>query len=256
MKVFLAGNTMPELYIYPTIYKEKNPDYKPFILESFYYTNKDTEKLLHMHGDYLLDSGAFTFMQSSHKEKVDWEDYIRKYAEYINKHDIDKFFELDIDSVVGYEKVLEYRKLLEKLTGKKCIPVWHSWRGLKEFEKSCKEYPYVAIGGLVGIDKQSEYKKSAQKYFDWFIQTAHKNGAKIHALGYTSLEGMKKYHFDSVDSTAWTGGNRFGFVYYFNGETMKKVDKPKGKAFKDVRQLALHNYLEWCKFQRYALTHY
>lgn len=64
----------------------------------------------------MLDSGAFTFMRGN--AKVDWADYIKRYAEFINKYDVKYFFELDIDNIVGYEKVLEYRKLLERLTQK------------------------------------------------------------------------------------------------------------------------------------------
>lgn len=84
------------------------------------------------------------------------------------------------------------------------------------------------------------------------IHTAHKLGAKIHGLGFTNLGMLEKCHFDSVDSTAWTTGNRFGFVYQFDGKTMRKVDAPKGKKLKDSRQVALINYTEWIKFQKYA----
>ena len=68
----------------------------------------------------------------------------------------------------------------------------------------CKEYNYVAIGGLVGGN--AEYSSKYWRYFPWFIKTAHENGAKIHALGFTSLRGMAQYHFDSVDSTTWKSG--------------------------------------------------
>ena len=76
-------------------------EHRPYILESFYYTDEDTERLLPYFGDFLLDSGAFTFMQSS-KNHVDWEEYIEKYASFINRNKIDKYFELDIDNIVGF----------------------------------------------------------------------------------------------------------------------------------------------------------
>ena len=90
------------------------------------------------------------------------------------------------------------------------------------------------------------------KYFPWFIKTAHEHGAKIHGLGFTSLNGIKKYHFDSVDSTAWTTGNRFGYVYKFNGKDIIKIDPPRGYRLGNTRAVALNNYIEWIKFQRYA----
>lgn len=249
MKLFLAESGG----LWEAYFDEKDFSHV-YILQSYYYADDFTEKyIIPNASDFMLDSGAFTFMQNA-KVRVNWDEYIERYAEFINQNGIKKYFELDIDSVVGYEKVLEYRKRLERLTGKQPIPVWHSNRGQEEFIKHCQEYPYVALGGLVGTGK-SEYARKYWKYFPWFINMAHKNGAKIHALGFTSLDGIKTFHFDSVDSTAWTSGNRFGFVYYFDGQTMKKIDAPKGKRLANHRKVSLHNYKEWIKFQMYVDTH-
>lgn len=219
-----------------------------YILQSFYYADEFTEKYIIPNvKDFLLDSGAFTFMQNT-KTRVDWDDYIKKYADFIIKNNIKKYFELDIDSVVGYKQVLKYRDKLESLTGKPCIPVWHKSRGIKEFQKMCDDYDYVAIGGIVS----GEIKRDQYKAFPSMIAEAHRRNAKIHGLGFTSLDYLSKCHFDSVDSTAWTTGNRFGFVYKFDGKTMKKIDCPKGKRLSDSRKVALINYTEWIKFQKYA----
>lgn len=224
--------------------------YHPYILESFYYCDADTERLLPYFGDFLLDSGAFTFMQGN-GSGTNWDDYIERYADFINRNNVTKYFELDIDSVVGYEKVKEFRKKLEKLTNKPCIPVWHLSRGLPEYKKMCDEYGYVAIGGIVS----GEIKKEKYGAFPALISEAHKRKAKVHGLGFTALDWLKKCHFDSVDSTAWTTGNRFGYIYWFDGQTMKKKDAPKGHRLGDSRKVALNNYTEWIKFQKYAETH-
>lgn len=245
MNVYMAGQV--KCYTNTNNYNNTIKQYKPYILESFYYADETTEKLLPYFGDFLLDSGAFTFMQSS-KNHCDWNEYIERYANFINRNNIDKFFELDIDSVVGYKRVLEYRDKLEKLTNKKSIPVWHKSRGIDEFKKMCDEYNYVAVGGIVA----KEIKPEQYSAFPILINEAHKRKAKIHGLGFTSLQYLPKYHFDSVDSTAWTTGNRFGFIYQFNGKTMIKHDCPKGKRLADSRKVAEINYLEWIKFQRYA----
>lgn len=235
-------------------YDETVTEYRPYILESFFYADEDTERLIPYFGDFLLDSGAFTFMQGKGGQ-TDWNEYIERYAAFIVRNKVEKYFELDIDSVVGYDKVLQFRAKLEKLTGRQSIPVWHRSRGQDEYIRHCEEYPYVAIGGLVDGAKKGEYARQYWKYFPWFINTAHKNGAKIHALGFTSLEGIRQFHFDSVDSTAWTTGNRFGYLYYFDGQTIRKKDAPKGHRICDPRTAALNNYVEWIKFQKYADKH-
>lgn len=221
--------------------------WKPYILESFFYTDESTEKLLPLFGDFLLDSGAFTFMMGS-SGIVDWEEYIERYADFITRNNIKKFFELDIDAVVGYEEVLRYRKKLETLTNRQCIPVWHKNRGVKEFLRMCDEYNYAAIGGVV----TKEIPRDQYKFFQQMISEAHKRGCKLHGLGFTNLQWLPKCHFDSVDSTAWTAGNRFGFVYHFDGKTMQKIKCPRGMRLTDSRKVALINYTEWVKFQQYA----
>lgn len=69
-----------------------------------------------------------------------------------------------------------------------------------------QEYDYVALGGIAIKD----FKKSEHKLFKWFIDTAHKANTKIHGLGYTNDSITKRNNFDSVDSTSWLGGSRFG----------------------------------------------
>lgn len=88
-------------------YKEVLSNSK-YILTSFYYFRDKLPFDVDLH---LVDSGAFTFFLS--KKKIDIDKYLTEYIEYINKYDIKHFFELDIDVIVGYDKVLELRKRLE-----------------------------------------------------------------------------------------------------------------------------------------------
>ena len=221
------------------------------ILESFYYLRKNEEfmALAKHFGSFLLDSGAFTFMTGAHKRAINWDEYVEDYARFINKHDIKLFFELDIDSVVGLQEVERLREKLEALTGKKPIPVWHKNRGKEYFIKMCENYPYVALGGIVTKEiPRQKYEKG----FPWFIKTAHLHRCKIHGLGYTTILNLPKYHFDSVDSTAWLYGNRGGYLYKFNPSkgTMDqlKADNARLKS----REGAVNNFREWVKLCKYA----
>lgn len=244
MQIFLAGiQGKRKAFVLPPIPEEQK---KLYILESFVYADEWTTSLIPAFKSFLLDSGAFTFMQNS-KEVPKWEDYVRRYAEYINQNKIDKFFELDIDVIVGIKKVEDLRRLLEQLTGKQPIPVWHKDRGKDYFIGMSKDYPYVSIGGIV----TGEIKRNEHRFFPWFIDKAHENGAKIHGLGYTNLVGITKYRFDSVDSTSWLYGNRGGFLYKFDGKTVVKIMASPGMGLKS-REAAIHNFNEWVKFQNYA----
>lgn len=245
MKLYLAGE-------HP-VKNGKNAIGGGQILESYYYCrdNKWMPKLIPTLKGFLLDSGAFTFMQGA--GRVDWDAYVEEYGEFINAWDIKLFFELDIDSIVGLNEVERLRNKLQKITGKYPIPVWHKSRGKDYFITMCERYPYVAIGGIV---TQEIPRFTYEKAFPWFIREAHRRGRRIHGLGYTSIEGLHKYHFDSVDSTAWLYGNRGGYLYKFNARKgdFDKITPPAGMRLKS-KDAAMNNYIEWTKFQQYAEKH-
>jgi len=243
MDIYLAGNPpWGEQGLY-----SKVCDMNIYMLESFYYIKDwqiDLIKRKVLKG-FMLDSGAFTFMQNKNKT-VDWDKYTEEYAEFINKYDIKLFIEMDIDSVVGLKKVEQLRTKLEKLTNKKCIPVWHKSRGKEYFLQMVKDYDYVAIGGLA----IKTIKRTDFKYLHWFIKEAHKNNCKIHGLGFTP-KGLKNYRFDSVDSASWLGGNLGKYLSKFNHNQMRKIDLISDKKF-NPKKVAQHNFLEWIKYQNYA----
>ena len=219
-----------------------------FVLESFYYVNDLTEKFIPCLDKFMLDSGAFTFMmQRKAGQNIDWDEYIERYADFINRNKVDLFFELDIDCIVGIKEVERLRNRLERLTCKPCIPVWHKPRGPEYFLRMCDEYKYVSLGGIGDEIFRGEFK-----YFPWFIDQAHKRGCKIHGLGFTDLKGMEKCHFDSVDSTSWTSGNRFGVLHIFNGKTMLQKKRKPNERMVNIQEMAFYNFNEWVKFQRYA----
>lgn len=239
MKIYLAGLCSVS-FCKEVIQKSK------YNLESFYYF-QDWELDL-LNNDFLLDSGAFTFMQNQkHKHKLNWDEYVRNYADFINKNKIEKFFELDIDSIVGIKEVERLRYLLESLTNKKCIPVWHKSRGKEYYLNLIKEYNYIAIGGIAA----KEIKRNEYKYFPWFIEKAHQSDCKVHGLGFTYLSYLKTCKFDSVDSTTWTCCNRFGELCKFQNSTMKRISVKNHKLVKQ-KEACKFNLLEWIKFQNYA----
>lgn len=218
----------------------------PYILESYYYIKDFQIPLIKSADLFLLDSGAFTFMNTV-KGKVDWNSYIEKYINFINKYDVKYFFELDIDSIVGYEEVKLIRKRIESQTGKKSIPVWHKSRGIEEFKTLVKEYDYIAIGGFaIGHIKSYEYPTIKR-----MVRYAYEHGVKVHGLGFTP-QNIMDYDFYSCDSSSWTTCRRFGKMYRFTGDRIV-CDNPKGKGTKRDKQPEIERLVlkEWIKYQKY-----
>ena len=198
---------------------------------------------------FLLDSGAFTFMNSGGNiNQID--KYMDEYIEFINKYDIKYFFELDLYTVIGIKKTEQLTKRLEKETGKKSIPVFHKLLGIDWFEKKTKEYNYIAVGAS-GLTEECKWvkNKNALKHL---VTIAHKNNCKIHGLGYTRMENINtnKIPFDSVDSTSWKSGGRFGTMYYIKNNKIKTKNlKIKGYKIKNYLDLDEHNFKVWCMYQ-------
>lgn len=247
LDLYLAGNAP---WRNNGLYDETIKKYPLSILESFYYADEWTEWVIPRVSNFMLDSGVFTMAYGA-GSNVDYYEYTERYIDFINKNNVKLFFEMDIDDVAGLAKAEELRRKIEIGTGKQPIPIFHKTRGKDYFINMCKNYPYVAIGGIAGKGNMTK-RKEYMPYFKWFIDTAHKYGAKIHGLGFTDLKALEVFDFDSVDSTSWTTGNRFGSIYRFNGRTMEKYDKKEGQRLADPKAVALNNFNEWVKFQQYA----
>lgn len=153
-----------------------------------------------------IDSGAHSFQKG---KKVDWEEYTRQYADFIQKNDNPKiigFFEMDVDNIIGYENVLRLRKILERVTNK-IIPVWHKNRGISEFKKMCDEYSgkIVAITGFSNEDIRDDQ-------YVMFLKEAKKRHCKVHCLGMTRTKILDKVPFDFTDSATWKLRTTWGHV--------------------------------------------
>lgn len=232
------------------------PFYKPYyILESFLELKTDTEKVAEMMEWYLssemfmLDSGAYTYMCNPKKE-IDIDDYINRYINFINKWDIKYFFEMDIDNLLGYDKVLEIRKRIEQGTGKKVIPVWHKSRGKDEFIKMCDEYDFVAIGGIASREiKPSEYPMLYE-----LCEIAHSKGCLIHGLGYLKLQqiNVDNCPFDTVDGSSWQGqirGNRFYIEYVDGNPHLHRVKDEPRRHWRPLSQECFKVWTEYAKLK-------
>lgn len=222
------------------------PKYK-YILCSYYYLKQDVfETILNKSELMIIDSGAHSFQKG---KKVDWVEYTKKYAEWIKQNDCDKivgYFEMDVDNIVGYDKVLELRKILETASDK-IIPVWHKNRGIDEFKKMCHDYAgkVIAITGFKNEDIQDHQ-------YLMFLKYAKQYNCKVHCLGMTRKKILDQIPFDFVDSSSWKQQAIYGRI------GKRKVSKEFSKksrslvmaeSFKEAIKMQDYYYKKWFKYE-------
>jgi hypothetical protein len=221
-----------------------------YLLESFFYRKhcEDTLKIVRTE-NFLLDSGAFSFMSGKEIPKEQMEKFVVKYIEFINQYDIKNFIEVDVDSIYGLAQVEKWRELIESETGKRAIPVWHRWRGIEYWKEMVRTYKYVAMGSQV----QKVFNISQQDYenIKKMVLYAYSKGVKVHGLGFTKTRELADYKYYSVDSSSWNTTAFLGNnIQTFNGSFMvQKKIKTANKV--DQKKLGTHNFIEWCKYQKY-----
>lgn len=211
-------------------------------LLSYYYIKTDSDYMSAVRcrdnsKEILIDSGAHSFQKG---KQVDWEEYTKRYAEFIKKYDKENvigYFEMDVDNIIGYDKVLELRKILENVSDK-IIPVWHKNRGIEDYQKMCKDYAnkIIAITGFKNEDIKDEQ-------YLMFLKYAKKYNCKVHCLGMTRKKVLDKVPFDYVDSSSWCQQSIFGRV------GKNKVSKEQSKT--DLKRVFLENYKQGMKMQKH-----
>lgn len=248
MIVYLAGfktientwnKSTEDIYLLSSFWEHKNGKYGEYVKQK----------------KHILDSGAFSAIndKTGKYKNFDWDSYVKKYIAFIKYTEQKLFFELDIDCIVGLQKVEYYRKQIEDAIGIPPIVCWHANRCADYWIKCCEEYPYVAIGTTTASNAGKKIRANP-KILHWFINHAKRNNAKIHGLGFTSIPWLKELKFDSVDSTKWLYG-KYGYCYpYQNGNIIQLTKKQTNNEFNraKTKELNLYNFEQWVKFQKYA----
>jgi len=219
-----------------------------FNLMSFYYIKGkiDLARMIRDNSkEILIDSGAHSFQKG---KKVDWDKYTEQYAEFIKKFDkpnVIGYFEMDVDNIIGYEKVRELREKLEKVSDK-IIPVWHKNRGIEEYKKMCKDYErkIIAITGFKNEDIKDEQ-------YLMFLKYAKKYRCKVHCLGMTRRKVLDKVPFDYVDSSSWVQSTVYGRIDG-KGKVTKEMSRNNREVvfienYKTGMKIQEHYYKKWKK---------
>lgn len=242
-KIFLAGAEACK-YVFDQSERKFNSN----TLGTMFCFNDSIKLASRKCNDFILDSGAFSFIFGNASLDIETElpKYVDKYIEAIKVNNIKNFMELDIDKIVGHDEVLRITDHIENKVGRQCIPVWHFSRGKEEWLRLCRDYDYVEIGGIA----VKNGRKQIEPYLPYFLRTAREYGTKVHGLGYTHIENLKKYPFYSVDSTAWVG-SKYGYFYTLENKKLIKHNKRKGMKLADWKKANTLSFDSWAKYSDY-----
>lgn len=207
------------------------------LLVSYHYIQRKGKNFLrsrlekHPHVKLMIDSGAHTFHakedEFKNKPLEFWEDYLERYTRFIkaNKDFIFSCVELDIGNLVGFERVDYFReKYFEPLKKEGILVcyVWHTYDGVKYWEKMCQKYDYVGFSLMNSNLSEADIIK--------MMNVARRYGAVVHGFAITRVELMSKVPFFTGDSTTWLVGTQYGELNWFDGRKMRRLKKKDWKT--------------------------
>ena len=248
VKIFLVANT--EEHLTPML----GIGIKNVLLSFYYKSEAEIDEIILKNPDvsFIIDSGAHTLQHNA--KEIDYEAFFTKYLNLVKRHKDRKnvvFVELDIDNVVGYKRVTEWREKLLAVRDDTII-VWHKWSeelaGRKLFEEYCKTYKYI---GIPNKDLKNISLKTAFKI-------AKENKTKVHGFAMTKQNLLRRYEFDTVDSSYWTASVRFGNIFIFDRTKLRTFDKFRFKRLYNVtfdkiprEKVVMLALMEWKKLIDY-----
>ncbi len=172
-------------------------------LMSYEYLKGKGLKQLKAHPDMhlFIDSGAYTYINDIKYHDIsveEWEDHIVKYLDWGRKHKdgIFAMADLDLQYLVGYEKVKEWReKYFEPFMLETGIPICFIYHEDGEYvwEYMCKRYPYLGISmatDSTGLNDLRGLFKTAEKY-----------NTVVQGMGSTNTKHLTGLPFYTVDSS-------------------------------------------------------
>lgn len=191
------------------------------LLESYlFFRKKNTPEYLEAKGlsgiKLFLDSGAFSAFTQGVKIDIDqYISFIKKNKEYI-----DIYAALDV--IGDFQKTKENLRYMES-KGLTPLPTFHFGSPMEELDRLCREYDFIALGGLVPLALQ---KRKITAWLDsCFSVIKNYWPKKIHGFGVNNYELWKRYPFYSVDATSWAKYVIYGY----------RIEYKKGK-FKSHRK--------------------
>ena len=103
---------------------------------------------------------------------------------------------------------LENQFIMEQ-NGLRPIPVWHDGEPEEYLSLYCRNYEWVAIGGLVGRLKSKDYYR---KLVNRITQNYPDNKIHLLGIGITGIDAFRQGKIYSVDFSTWSTVARYGHI--------------------------------------------
>lgn len=202
----------------------------------------------------MIDSGAHSFFTSTginirtfgkRKTKIDVsiDQYVKEYIDWLKKAVgmklIDYYVELDVDKIVGIEKVKAWREEM-KANGLNPLLVWHDSMTRTEWEEMCKNNKYVCLADVFNTPHKVPV----------MIDIAKKYKTKVHGFALTQLDLLTKVPLYSVDSTTWLSGSRYGLTFVFRSNKLESYGSEEKDVRKKLKEKAEQKGLDFNKILR------
>jgi hypothetical protein len=170
----------------------------PALLVSYYYLNQFVKNRARYHyRDWVMDSGAFSAHNSG--KTIVLADYIAKCKEMAaSDPKLTEIFALD---VIGDATGVQSLKNCETMwkAGVQAIPTYHVGEPWANLLTMARDYPKIALGGMVGLRSTSKKNFVAECFQRVWP-------CKMHGFGVGSEDLIMAFPFHSVDATNWEMG--------------------------------------------------
>ena len=149
------------------------------------------------------DSGAFSAKSTGAEVRIE------EYAEWLRAHRGLFAAAANLDVIGDAAATWRNQLRLEALAGMPITPVFHCGSDWSWFDRYCSGYPYVALGGMVGVP----FNRAMPWMVACFRRARAKGSATVfHGFGQTKPEAMAALPWFSCDSSTWTACHRFGTI--------------------------------------------
>jgi hypothetical protein len=205
-----------------------------FLLSYHYFKKMDLDELVAGMGTkpmLFADSGAYSAWTQGAEVKV------KEYAQWLKRWEHLLSVYVNLDVIRDAEATASNQRLLER-EGLQPIPVFHTGSDMTVLDGLAKEYPYIALGGMVGSPGAACLRWSAA-----CMKRTQDQGTVFHGFGQTRKALIESLPWYSVDSSSWGSGHRFGAVDLWTGRQFVKVrvgdSKSVYKYAADIRRLGV-----------------